>query len=110
MGKDLNDFFSFFSAEKMRGGVEELPINEIEVVAFEEEGNGLFVEVLYEIPVVQEEEEEGEWLENCYGGFELVRFDSELIAAQIQQNREAEANGWYGTVVEVDDEISEEED
>ena len=52
MGKNLNDFFFFFSAEKMRGGVEELPINEIEVVAFEEEGNGLFVEVLYEIPVV----------------------------------------------------------
>ena len=99
----------------MRGVVEELPIDEVEVLPFEEEeGNGLFVEVLYGIPVVQEEEEEeeeeGEWLENCYGGFELVRFDSELIAAQIQQNREAEANGWYGTVVEVDDEISEEED
>ena len=35
-----NIFFFFWIPYKMRGGVEELPINEIEVVAFEEAEEG----------------------------------------------------------------------
>ena len=80
--------FSFFPAEKMRGVVEELPINEIEVVvAFEEEEEELSA---FE-----------EWLENA----RLHGMDE----AQILEILEAEKNGWYGTVVKVDDEISEED-